>query len=265
MLRQCSHNIAWMLCERRSPTLGTDIETMFTQCCLNVVWTLVPNVGHQLWDIIHTTLPECYVSIGPQRWEWCCHNIHTVLPECGLNIIPNVESNIATTFTQCCLNIVSMDQWWDNVGTNVVTTLPQCWGVSLVRTHWLPLSMTNVPTVCLQPTYRLLPVWLLLKEWNKIMHCTFLCHKSIYFEGRSSLSGFFVPVLNVTGRYTRLANTMSMTVPRKRTRLGRCAFSYRGPQLWSKLPAEARMLSKFPSFKKFISINISTLFENHPT
>ena len=96
------------------------------------------------------------------------------------------------------------------------------------------------------------------------MHTVFLCHKSIYFDDQASLSGFFVSVVNVTGRFTRQSQTMSMTVPCQRTRLGHCAFSFRGPHIWSNLPADCRIMHKFTTFKKFISININNLFENHP-
>ena len=44
---------------------------------------------------------------------------------------------------------------------------------------------------------------LLPLDERRFMHCTFLCHESIYFEDQSSISFFFVPIVNVTGRYTR--------------------------------------------------------------
>ena len=42
-LRQCLGIIVWMLWQPFSPTLGTDVETTFSQHCVNFVSKLVPN------------------------------------------------------------------------------------------------------------------------------------------------------------------------------------------------------------------------------
>ena len=107
------------------------------------------NVGHQHWDNIHTILPEHCVNVGPQCWaptlRWHSHNIAWMLcehwsPTSGTDVqttftqhclnvvsmsVPTVESNIATTFTQHCLNIVSMS--FSNIGSDVATKYTQCY------------------------------------------------------------------------------------------------------------------------------------------
>ena len=74
-----------------------------------------------------------------------------------------------------------------------------------------------------------------------------------------------MPVVAITGCYTWYADTKTMRIPRMRTKKGQKAFSYRGPKIWSLLPGHARQISKFMEFKQYISIHITTLFENHPT
>ena len=97
------------------------------------------------------------------------------------------------------------------------------------------------------------------------LHMSVNCHKSIYFQGLSSLSGFYVPILRVTGRTTRQAETFIIHVPRMHTKLGQNAISVRGPKHWNGLPADLRLIQNFNQFKRMISLRIRELFENHPT
>ena len=106
---------------------------------------------------------------------------------------------------------------------------------------------------------------LLLLQNRRDLHMCVSCHKSIFFQGKSILSGFYVPVIAVTGRNTRFANTMSMKVPKTRTKMGQNAISYRGPKFWNSLPCELHMVENFTSFQRLISLRIVNLFENHPT
>ena len=127
-LRHCSHHIGWILSWRQS--IGSDICTTLTHRCLHVVSMTVPYIGKQ-----H------------------CHNIHTTLCMMSHHWSPTLVSDIATMFTQHCLNntsplanishycdnIVAMLGLWlkYNIGTvvprqwptsaNSVTTLWQCW------------------------------------------------------------------------------------------------------------------------------------------
>ena len=106
---------------------------------------------------------------------------------------------------------------------------------------------------------------LLTLQNRRDLHMCVSCHKSIYFDGKSCLSGFYVPVTAVTGRSTRAADTLVMKVPRMRTKLGQRAISYRGPKFWNSIPRELRIVENFTTFKRLISLRITNLFVNHPT
>ncbi len=77
---------------------------------------------------------------------------------------------------------------------------------------------------------------LLTLQHRRDLHMSFACHKSVYFNGFSSLSSFYVPVLQVHGRHTRYADSNKMVVPRAKTNLGQKAFSIRGPNHWNSIP-----------------------------
>ena len=98
-----------------STTLGTNIETTFTQHCLNIVWMLVPDVGHRCWDNIHTALPEHCVNISPQRWapmlRQHSHNVAWMLSQHW-----EQSHNIAWM----------LSSHWP-MSSNIVTTLWQLW------------------------------------------------------------------------------------------------------------------------------------------
>ena len=129
--------------KQSSTMLGTNTATMFTQRCQNIVSTLVPNIGHQSCDNIHTTLPEHCLSVSPQCWERCCHKVHTILPGCCLNndwhrpmlwqccgntgILVKMQCShkIVWTSTQRCWDV------WKHLQMNVTTNL----GLTL-RQHW---------------------------------------------------------------------------------------------------------------------------------
>ncbi len=86
---QCLHNVVQTLWQCWSPTLGTDIETRFRQCCVNIVAMPLPNVrrggGMMLWQ--HS---------GNVVWEilWHC---------CS----PMLVTDFETMFRQHCVNISS--------------------------------------------------------------------------------------------------------------------------------------------------------------
>ena len=69
-----------------STTLGTNAETTFNTTfpgdCLNI--------GPQRWEWychnVNTTLLECCLNVDPQCWEQCCHDVHTMLPECCFDV-----------------------------------------------------------------------------------------------------------------------------------------------------------------------------------
>ena len=123
-LPQRSHNVAWMLFQRQSPMLGSDIATKFTQHCLNIVSTLVTNVA--------TMFTQHCSNIGTLAQHWynimftqLCGNVHT--QRCGnivkclqINIVTILGSNVATTFTQGeqCHNIgiiAGYSGYWDYI------------------------------------------------------------------------------------------------------------------------------------------------------
>ena len=62
-----------------------------------------PNTGEQCCHHVHKTLSEHCLNVGPQCWV-------ATLPQhsCLITLSRNVGSDIATTFIQCCLNVVSM-------------------------------------------------------------------------------------------------------------------------------------------------------------
>ncbi len=98
------------------------------------------------------------------------------------------------------------------------------------------------------------------------VHMALECHKSIYFQGHSSLAHFYVPIMPVnTNIRTRLMETKGMTVPRTRTNVGSRAYSVRGPKFWNSLKCEHRLIESFTTFKTTISNSAETMFENHPT
>ena len=139
------HNVAWMLCEHWFPTLGTDVETTFTQCCLSVVWTLAD---------FPPTLWQCCGNFGIwveiQHW----YNVHTILY--------GHPHNIAGIFKSIYIWMLSQRWDWhsDNVGTNIVTTLPQCWSISWAE-------------VCFHAVISLQDVAVHLNAWNYYLYDTF--------------------------------------------------------------------------------------------
>ena len=66
------------------------------------------------------------------------------------------------------------------------------------------------------------------------------------------LSGFYVPILNVTGHYTRNVDIVAVKVPNIKSRLGRHRISYRGPRFWNRIPSEIRMIHNCIEFKRII-------------
>ena len=106
---------------------------------------------------------------------------------------------------------------------------------------------------------------LLSLQNRRDLHLAFSCHKSIYFNGLSSLSQYYVPVVSITGQSTRQTDTVCMRVPRMRTKIGQQAISYRGPKHWNRIPPELRLTSNFTTFKRLVSLRITELFQNHPT
>ena len=107
------HNVAWTLSQHQSPVLGWhchNVHTMLPEHCLNV--------GHQRWGAM---LPQC------------SHDVAWTLSQCES---PTVGIDIAATFTQCCLNIVSM--LITTVGDDIATTFIQsCQNI-------VSTSLTNV-------------------------------------------------------------------------------------------------------------------------
>ena len=128
MLPQCHHNVG--------------------QCCNNVVLTLcehcdsaAPNVGNKCWDNIQTMLCECCGSVTPHCWWLTLRlrsgNIVWALWQC---CSPVLGSNIETTFTQCCVNVVV------TLGTNIETASPKatlcehCGNITMPHTQFEHLS-----------------------------------------------------------------------------------------------------------------------------
>ena len=103
---------------------------------------------------------------------------------------------------------------------------------------------------------------LLYLDDRRDLHLTCLCHKSVYFNDLSSLSNFFVPVVPVVGRYTRACDMVKLRIPHMCTKK---AFRFRGPKMWNSLPRDPRLTSNFTTFRRLVSMNITALFENHPT
>ena len=97
------------------------------------------------------------------------------------------------------------------------------------------------------------------------LHMTCACHKAIYFEGQSSLSNFYVPIVTVTGRNTRNADTVAMRVRNIKSKLGRHSISYRGPRFRNQLPSDVRVIHNYNEFLRIISSRITMLFVDHPT
>ena len=98
------------------------------------------------------------------------------------------------------------------------------------------------------------------------IHMALECHKSIYFQGQSSLAHFYVPIMPLnTNIRTRLLETKGMTVPRTRTLVGSKAYSVRGPNFWNSLRCDLRLIDSYNSFRSVISSSAETMFENHPT
>ena len=89
---------------------------------------------------------------------------------------------------------------------------------------------------------------LLSRQNRRDFHVSVSCHKSIYFQGRSNLVGFYVPILSVTGLNTRQVDTCIMKVFRTRTKMCQYAISVRGPRHWNKLPPEIRQTKNFTQF-----------------
>ena len=110
MLRQHSGNIVWALCYHRSQRWGLTLKHSH-----NIAWTLSQCQSPTL----RVTLPQC---------------LHDVVS----TLVPYIESDLATSFTQHCLNIVStfadIGQNCDNIVAmlvfwskhNIGTTFTQC-------------------------------------------------------------------------------------------------------------------------------------------
>ncbi len=83
-----------VLCNRHSGpkttniTLGTNVGTMMTQCCLNVVPISILKPGKQSCHSVHTIVAEYCGKVGPQCWVDNCPNIYSMLPECCPSGIP---------------------------------------------------------------------------------------------------------------------------------------------------------------------------------
>ena len=73
------------------------------------------------------------------------------------------------------------------------------------------------------------------------------------FYGQNSLSQLFVPIVEVTGRSTRLSKSKSFKIPKTRTKLCQNAFDVTGPGLWNNLPTELKLNDNYNSFKREIS------------
>ena len=131
MLMQCCLNIV-SSSQDQSPALGSSIVTTFTKPCLNMTQKLVPNVGWRCCHNVPTTLPECCLNVGPQRW-WTTlpqlHNVGLLLLQHWPVLLVEIQHwynihtmlsgrphNIAGMFTnERCHNIG--DRIWDNVDT----------------------------------------------------------------------------------------------------------------------------------------------------
>ena len=130
------------------------------------------NVGHWRWDNIHTLLPERGLNIG---LHWCSHNVHTALFECFLDVGPQnwewhchnvawtsshhrfwmLGTDIETMFRQHCLNVVSMSV--PNVESNVATMFTQhCW---TLFQHCSPTLGSDVATTFTNLPERCLNIW----------------------------------------------------------------------------------------------------------
>ena len=106
---------------------------------------------------------------------------------------------------------------------------------------------------------------LLYLSQRRDLHLCVSCHKSIHLNGFSSLSNFYIPVLNVTDRNTRYADATRTQVPRTRTKIAEQVISVRGPKLWNSLPSDLRWIDDVIAFKRELSSRIQLLFVNHPT
>ena len=110
-------------------------------CELNVVSASVTNVGERCCHNIHTMLSEHCLKVGHPWWgptlPQRSHNVAWTSSQCRS---PMLGTKLATMFTQCCLNVVSM--WVTNAGDqchhNCHITLPQsCYNV---RQHWYNIA-----------------------------------------------------------------------------------------------------------------------------
>ena len=79
-----------------------------------------------------------------------------------------------------------------------------------------------------------------------------MSHVDIFSKSKSSLSSFYVPVVAITGRNTRLADTMCMKVPQTRTKLGQHASSHRGPKFWNSILKELKLVKNLTTFKHLV-------------
>ena len=77
------------------------------------------------------------------------------------------------------------------------------------------------------------------------LHLCIQLHKNVYCDETKSLCQFFVPLINITSRYTRGTVSKCMQVAKLRRDLGRKAFSCQGPSQWNKLPNDLRQIEKF--------------------
>ena len=152
-----------------STTLGTGIETTFTQHCLNVVSTFVPNIESNITttftqhclnivstlvnvecDIV-TTFTQCWLKV-----VWMLANVGQCCDNVGNLVEIQRWYNIRTTLSGCPHNVAGMlksiyiwtlpqhwDQCWGNVGTNFVTMLPQRWSISWAKDVHHSLNFLN--------------------------------------------------------------------------------------------------------------------------
>ncbi len=95
ILLQQSNNIAWMVSQCWSPTLGSDIATIFTQCCYNIVSMSVTLEINIATTFTQYCLKVVSVSV-PNIGEWSCHNIHTTMVQCCYNVGPHCDNIVAT-------------------------------------------------------------------------------------------------------------------------------------------------------------------------
>ncbi len=126
-------NVTVILDLRPASTMfGTNVGSIFTQCCLCIVATTAPNIEEGRCHNIHVTLLECCLIVGPQHLGWKLpqhsHNIAWMLSHFQPSLLGSV---FATTFTQC----------WD-FGWNTTFT-QRCLDINTMLLGRLKVSSNN--------------------------------------------------------------------------------------------------------------------------